>query len=100
MNSNGNSSTQLTSFITELDYAFDITLYDDLPEELGNITNISDGGVYDATKNYITWPTIAKTTATALLRMILSFILSMRRWFLAEITSITMDLPRFMVWTH
>ena len=66
VNSNGNSSTQLTSFITELDYAFDITLYDDLPEELGNITNISDGGVYDATKNYITWPTIAKTTATAL----------------------------------
>ena len=66
VNSNGNSSTVLSTFTTELDYAFDITLYDDLPEELGKITNISDRGVWDSNKNYITWPTIATTVKTAL----------------------------------
>ncbi len=66
VNSNGNSNTVLSSYISELDYAFDITLYDDLPDELSNITNISDGGVWNQAKNYITWPTIATTVATAM----------------------------------
>ena len=66
VNSNGNSNTQLTSFITELDYAFDITLSDELPEELGNVANVSDDGTYDATKNTIQWPTVATTVKDAL----------------------------------
>ncbi len=66
VNSNGNSSTQLGEFITELDYAFNITLYDDLPEELGEVTEISDKGVWDEKTNRITWPTIATTKETAL----------------------------------
>lgn len=66
VNSNGNSNTALTSFVTKLDYAFDITLFDKIPAELGNITNVSDAGNWDASKNYITWPTIATTAATAL----------------------------------
>lgn len=64
VNSNGNSNTQLTSFITELDYAFDVTLYDDLPAELGNIASISDNGVLK--NNRITWPTVASTPETAI----------------------------------
>lgn len=66
VNSNGNASTQLTEYTTELDYAFDITLYDDVPTELENISNISDGGTYDASKRRITWPTVATETSSAL----------------------------------
>lgn len=65
-NSNGNGQAELSGFETELDYAFNVTLFDQLPKELGNITNISDNGNWDQTKNVITWPTIAKTTATAM----------------------------------
>lgn len=56
----------MTRFYTEVDYAFDITLYDDIPAELGNISNISDGGTYDASKRRITWPTVATETTSAL----------------------------------
>ena len=66
VNSNGNASCQLTQFQTNLDYAFDITLGDYLPEELSDITNISDKGTYDAAKHSITWPTIATTTKDAM----------------------------------
>ncbi|MDR1729388.1 MAG: DUF11 domain-containing protein, partial [Prevotellaceae bacterium] len=66
VSSNGNSNTVLSSFTTELDYAFDITLIDNLPAELGNITNISDAGAWDETKKQISWQTVATTTATAL----------------------------------
>ena len=66
VNSNGNASCQLTQFLTNLDYAFDITLGDYLPEELSDITNISDKGTYDASKHSITWPTFATTTKDAM----------------------------------
>lgn len=66
VNSNGNASCQLTQFQTNLDYAFDITLGDYLPEELSDITNISDKGTYDASKHSITWPTFATTTKDAM----------------------------------
>ena len=61
-----NNDPQLTKFITELDYAFDITLYDDIPTELANIDNISDGGTYNASKRRITWPTVASDKNSAL----------------------------------
>lgn len=56
----------MTRFYTEVDYAFDITLFDDLPIELGSVSNISDGGTYDASKHRITWPTVATETTSAL----------------------------------
>lgn len=63
----GNNSTpQLTEFTTELDYAFDITLYDDVPTQLEGVDNISDGGVYDASTRRITWPTKATDVDHAL----------------------------------
>ncbi|MDR2963348.1 MAG: DUF11 domain-containing protein, partial [Bacteroidales bacterium] len=66
VNSNGNSSTVLSQFTTELDYAFDIAISDNLPAELGTITAISNGGTHTATAKQITWATAATTAATAL----------------------------------
>ena len=63
----GNNATPLmTKFTAEVDYAFDLTLYDDVPAELENISNISDGGTYDASKRRITWPTVATEPASAI----------------------------------
>lgn len=61
-----NSAPHLTKFVTDLDYAFNVTLYDQLPEELGSVTAISDNGKLDEAKNYITWPTVATTVETAI----------------------------------
>lgn len=61
-----NAAPHLTKFVTDLDYAFNVTLYDQLPEELGTVTAISDNGKLDESKNYITWPTIATTVETAI----------------------------------
>ena len=61
-----NSAPHLTKFVTDLDYAFNVTLYDQLPEELGNVTNISDNGSWDESKNFISWPTVATTVETAI----------------------------------
>ncbi|MEE3485485.1 MAG: glycosyl hydrolase family 8, partial [Bacteroidales bacterium] len=61
-----NSGPHLTKFETDLDYAFNVTLYDQLPEELGNITSISDNGSWNESKNFITWPTVATTVETAI----------------------------------
>ncbi|MBP5455535.1 MAG: DUF11 domain-containing protein, partial [Paludibacteraceae bacterium] len=62
--SNGNADAQLSSFITELDYAFDIQLFDDLPAELDNVSAISGGGELKVGR--ITWPMEATTAKTAL----------------------------------
>ncbi len=61
-----NSAPHLTEFITDLDYAFNVTLSDQLPEELGNLTAISDNGKWDETPNYISWPMVATTVETAI----------------------------------
>lgn len=61
-----NAAPHLTKFVTDLDYAFNVTLYDQLPEELGNVTNISDNGSWDESKNFISWPTVATTVETAI----------------------------------
>lgn len=61
----GNQHT-MKRFYVESDYAFDITLYDDVPTELEGITNISDNGKYDDATRRITWPTQATTKETAL----------------------------------
>jgi gliding motility-associated-like protein/uncharacterized repeat protein (TIGR01451 family) len=66
VNSNGNSSTVLSSFVTELDYAFDIALFDNVPAELGNVTAVSDGGTWNTITNQIAWSPVATTAATAL----------------------------------
>ena len=66
VNSNGNADCQLTQFETNLDYAFDITIGDDLPAELSNITNISDNGTYNSSKHSITWPTFATKAEQAM----------------------------------
>lgn len=66
VNSNGNAACQMTQFKTNLDYAFDITIGDDLPAELAEITNISDKGTYDAASHSITWPTFATTAKEAM----------------------------------
>ncbi|MCQ2191583.1 MAG: glycosyl hydrolase family 8, partial [Paludibacteraceae bacterium] len=60
-----NGDPQVTQFITELDYAFNITLYDDVPTEL-KVSTISDDGKYDETTRRITWPTVAKDVEHAL----------------------------------
>lgn len=64
-----NSAPHLTKFVTDLDYAFNVTLYDQLPEELGNVTGISDEGTWDESKNFITWPMVATTVETAIAPM-------------------------------
>lgn len=64
-----NSAPHLTEFITDLDYAFNVTLSDQLPEELGNVTAISDNGKWDESKNYISWPMVATTVETAIAPM-------------------------------
>lgn len=66
VNGRTNSGPHLTKFETDLDYAFNVTLYDQLPEELGNVTDISDKGTWDESKNFITWPTVATTYETAI----------------------------------
>ncbi len=66
VNGKTNAAPHLTEFITDLDYAFNVTLYDQLPEELGNVTNISDNGSWDESKNFISWPTVATTVETAI----------------------------------
>ena len=47
--SNGNGSTVLSMFKTSLDYAYDVVLSDQLPDELDNISNISDKGTWNKT---------------------------------------------------
>jgi len=54
---NGNQQ-KMNSLNTAFDYAFDIKMFDQLPSELDNVTSVSDGGTWDATKNLITWPII------------------------------------------
>lgn len=61
-----NAGPHLTKFETDLDYAFNVTLYDQLPEELGKVTDVSDKGTWDESKNFITWPTVATTVETAI----------------------------------
>lgn len=61
-----NGDLQMPRFYTEVDYAFDLTLYDDVPAELEDISSISDGGTYDASKRRITWPTVATEPASAI----------------------------------
>ena len=61
----GNQQT-MVHFEADVDYAFDITLFDELPSELGNVTNISDNGTYNASANSIEWPMVATTTDDAL----------------------------------
>ena len=61
----GNQQT-LTSFKAEVDHAFEVSLYDQLPEELGSISDISDNGVYDEKKHLITWPPVGDTPETSL----------------------------------
>ena len=66
VNGQTNSAPHLTKFVTDLDYAFNVTLSDQLPEELGNVANISDNGSWDESKNFISWPTVATTVETAI----------------------------------
>ncbi|MBE6327139.1 MAG: T9SS type B sorting domain-containing protein [Bacteroidales bacterium] len=56
----------LEGFYAEVDHAFDVRLYDQIPAELGNITDISDNGVYDEAKRLITWPSVGDTPETSL----------------------------------
>ena len=58
VNSNGNGNSALTHFHSELDYAYEIAISDELPAELTNITNVSGSGTYSAGTNKITWPTV------------------------------------------
>ncbi len=55
-----NGTPTLTKFITELDYAFDVTVGDYLPSELEEITDISPSGEYDEKTGTIKWPTVEK----------------------------------------
>ncbi len=57
---NGASGNQqkMTAFKTSFDYAFDVTLYDQLPAELNTVTSISNSGTWNQTKNLITWPIV------------------------------------------
>lgn len=56
----------LVGFSAEVDHAFDVRLYDQIPAELGNITDISHKGVYDEAKRLITWPSVGDTPETSL----------------------------------
>ena len=56
----------LIRFHAEVDHAFDVRLYDQIPAELGNITDISHNGVYDETNRLITWPSVGDTPKTSL----------------------------------
>lgn len=58
VNSNGNSNSALDNFRSELDYAYEVSISDELPAELTNITNVSGSGTYSAGTNKITWPTV------------------------------------------
>ncbi|MBO7124244.1 MAG: hypothetical protein J6V74_00175, partial [Bacteroidales bacterium] len=58
VNSNGNGNSALTHFHSELDYAYEIAISDELPAELTNITNVSGSGTYSAGTNKITWPMV------------------------------------------
>ncbi|MCQ2608514.1 MAG: glycosyl hydrolase family 8 [Bacteroidales bacterium] len=58
VNSNGNGQTALDAFHSELDYAFDIAISDELPDELTSIENISGSGTYSAGAKKITWPVV------------------------------------------
>lgn len=55
-----NGTPTLTKFITELDYAFDVTVGDYLPSELEEITDITPSGEYDKKTGTIKWPTVEK----------------------------------------
>ncbi|MCQ2195765.1 MAG: glycosyl hydrolase family 8, partial [Paludibacteraceae bacterium] len=55
-----NGTPTLTKFITELDYAFNITIGDYIPAELEEITDISPSGEYDESKGILKWPTVAE----------------------------------------
>lgn len=55
-----NGTPTLTKFITELDYAFDVTVGDYLPSELEEITDITPSGEYDEKTGTIKWPTVEK----------------------------------------
>ena len=59
VNSNGNGSTAIDNFRSELDYAYDITLSGELPNELGDIKNITGSGTYNSGTKKITWPMVA-----------------------------------------
>lgn len=59
VNSNGNGQLAIDNFYSNLDYAYDITLSDELPDELTNISNISGSGTYSAGNKKITWPAVA-----------------------------------------
>ena len=59
VNSNGNGQTAIDNFRSELDYAYDITLSDELPNELGEIKNITGNGTYNSGTKKITWPMVA-----------------------------------------
>ena len=59
VNSNGNGQTAIDNFRSELDYAYDITLSDELPNELGDIKNITGNGTYNSGTKKITWPMVA-----------------------------------------
>ncbi len=59
VNSNGNGSAALDNFVSELDYAFDVALLDNIPDELTDIASISGGGTYNAGTQRITWPVVA-----------------------------------------
>ena len=59
VNSNGNGQLAIDNFYSNLDYAYDITLSDELPDELTNISNISGSGTYNAGNKKITWPAVA-----------------------------------------
>lgn len=59
VNSNGNGQLAIDNFYSNLDYAYDITLSDELPDELTNISNISGSGTYNASNKKITWPAVA-----------------------------------------
>jgi gliding motility-associated-like protein/uncharacterized repeat protein (TIGR01451 family) len=50
------SQQALSAYTAHFDSAFDLVITDPLPEELDNITNISDNGVLEGTT--ITWPTV------------------------------------------
>ncbi|MBK8807976.1 MAG: hypothetical protein IPO21_15540 [Bacteroidales bacterium] len=54
----GGNQHKMNSFHTDFDHAFDITLYDKLPVELGSVASISNAGVWNASQNLITWPKI------------------------------------------
>ncbi|MBP5582558.1 MAG: hypothetical protein J6X43_01205, partial [Bacteroidales bacterium] len=60
---NGNGQLALDNFRSELDYAYEVSISDELPSELTNITNISGSGTYNAGTNKITWPTTTRPIA-------------------------------------